>query len=53
MKDTVVTVTAEERLRMQAIVMDRDKEEALALVRQILERIEAAEKRGLCSHNEA
>jgi hypothetical protein len=50
--DIVVSVTPEERLRMQVIAMDGDKDEALALVKALLDRIETAEKRGLCSHSE-
>ena len=47
MKDAVVTLTAEERLRVQGIVLDRDKDDALAFLKLLLERIESAEKRGL------
>jgi hypothetical protein len=47
MRDTVVTITAEERLEMQGIALDDDKEGALVLVKRLLERILVAEKRGM------
>ena len=49
MRGTVVTITAEERLEIQAVALDNDKEGALALVKRLLERILAAEKRGMSS----
>ena len=49
MSDTVVKVTADERLEMQAIALDNDQESALALVKRLLERILVAEKRGMNS----
>jgi hypothetical protein len=49
MKGTVVTITADERLEMQAIVLDNDEESALALVKRLLERILVAEKRAMNS----
>ena len=49
MKGAVVTITADERLEMQAIALDNDQESALALVKRLLERILVAEKRGMNS----
>ena len=49
MKGTVVTITADERLEMQAIALDNDQESALALVKRLLERILVAEKRAMNS----
>jgi hypothetical protein len=49
MKDTVVTILADERLEMQAIALDNDRESALALVKRLLERILVAEKRAMDS----
>lgn len=50
MRDTVVKITADERLEMQAIALDNDQEGALALVKRLLEHILVAEKRGMTSH---
>jgi hypothetical protein len=49
MKGTVVTILADERLEMQAIALDNDRESALALVKRLLERILVAEKRAMDS----
>ena len=49
MKGAVVTITADERLEMQAIALDNDRESALALVKRLLERILVAEKRAMDS----
>jgi lactam utilization protein B len=50
MKDAVVKVTIEEQMRMQAILLDHDKEDALEFVRLLRDRIEAGENLGLRSH---
>jgi lactam utilization protein B len=50
MKDAVVKVTAQEQVRMQAIVLDRDKDDALAFVKMLRDRIEASENLGMRSH---
>jgi len=50
MKDAHVKVTVEEQVRMQAILVDRDKEDALKFLRMLLDRIEASENRGMRSH---
>ena len=49
MRDTVVTITADERLEMQAIVLDNDQDSALALVKRLLEHVLVAEKRAMNS----
>jgi hypothetical protein len=50
MKDAHVKVTVEEQMRMQAILMDRDKEDALKFLRMLRDRIEAGENMGMRSH---
>ena len=50
MKDAHVKVTVEERMRMEAILLDRDGEEALKILRVLRDRIEADGKQGLRSH---
>jgi lactam utilization protein B len=50
MKDAHVKVTVAEQMRMQAILVDRDKEGALEFVRMIRDRIEASENMGMRSH---
>jgi lactam utilization protein B len=50
MKDATLRVTVAEQMRMQAILVDRDKDEALEFVRMIRDRIEASENLGMRSH---
>ena len=50
MKDAYLKISAQDRLRMERIVLDRDREDALALVRQWLEIIANTERRGMQSH---
>jgi hypothetical protein len=50
MKDAHVKVTVEEQMRMQAILLDRDGEEALKFLRVLRDRIEAGENLGMRSH---
>ena len=50
MKDVYVKVTREERMRLQAAVLDRDKDEALAFAKLLLDRLEEAERSGIRSH---
>ena len=52
MKDATLRVTVAEQMRMQAILVDRDKDEALEFVRMIRDRIEASENLGMRSHLE-
>jgi len=50
MKDFYLKISAQDRMRMERIVLDRDGEDALALVRQWLESVAGAERGGLQSH---
>ena len=50
MKDATVKVTVEEQMRMQAILLDRDKDDALELIRLLRDRIEANANAGMRSH---
>jgi lactam utilization protein B len=50
MKDAIVKVPVEEQMRMQAILLDRDKDDALEFVRMLRDRIEASENLGMRSH---
>ena len=50
MKDALVKLTVEEQMRMQAILLDRDGEEALKFLGVLRDHIEADGKRGLRSH---
>jgi hypothetical protein len=50
MKDATVKVTVEEQMRMQAILLDRDKDAALDFVRLLRDRIEASANAGMRSH---
>ena len=46
----VVNVSQEEYLKMKAIVMDKDKDEALSLIKELLKRLELEERKALKSH---
>ena len=48
--ETVVKITAEECMRMKAIQLDDDKPDALAMIKLLLSRIEADERKGMKSH---
>lgn len=50
MKDFYLKISAQDRMRMERIVLDRDCEDALALVRQWLESVAGAEQGGMRSH---
>jgi len=49
-KDATVKVTVEEQMRMQVILLDRDKDAALDLVRLLRDRIEASANAAMRSH---
>lgn len=49
-KTTVVTIPEEDWLRIKAAVLDRDPEEALRLLKEMVKRVEQQEARGLKSH---
>ena len=48
----VLTVTDEEFFRMKTIVMDRDKEEALGLLKEFVKRLEQQKNLGMKSHRD-
>jgi len=48
--EILVRITAEEYMRMKAIQLDDDKLDALAVVKLLLSRIEAEERKGMKSH---
>jgi hypothetical protein len=50
MKDVVLNISLPDRLRMERIVLDRDGEEALALIKQWLDAAARAGRSGMQSH---
>lgn len=46
----VFTVSDEEFIRMKTVVMDRDKEEALRLLKEFVKRLEQQKNSGMKSH---
>jgi ArsR family metal-binding transcriptional regulator len=48
--NVVVTLTVEEIVRMQMILVDRDAEDALKFVQELQQKIEKADKKGMRSH---
>jgi len=53
MKDVYLKIGPQDRLRMERIILDRDGEDALALVRQWLEIVTQAGHGGMQSHLDA
>ena len=49
MKDTTITITTQERMQIEAILIDRDKEAAFAFIKALADRIEIRERRGMRS----
>jgi hypothetical protein len=49
-KILVVTITEGEFIRMKSAVMDKDGEEALRLIKELIKRLERQENLGLKSH---
>ena len=49
-KEIIVKITNEEFLRMQAVRLDNDAQDALEIVKVLVERIEADEHKGMKSH---
>jgi alkylhydroperoxidase family enzyme len=49
-KETLIKITAEEYMRMKAIQLDNDEQDALALIKMLVSRIEAGENAGMRSH---
>jgi len=50
MKDVYLKISAQDRLRMERIVLDCDREDALVLIREWLEIVANTERRGMQSH---
>jgi hypothetical protein len=46
----VLTITDEEFVRMKTVVMDRDEEEALRLLKEFVKRLEQQKNLGMKSH---
>ena len=53
MKDVFLKIGPRDRLRMERIILDRDGEDALALVKQWLEIVAQAGRGGMQSHLDA
>ncbi len=53
MNDTVIGITAQERMEIEAILLDQDTEAAMAFLKRIKERIEHSERKGMRSHLDA
>jgi len=53
MKDVYLKIGPRDRLRMERIILDRDGEDALALVKQWLEIVAQAGRGGMQSHLDA
>ncbi len=49
-KNIVLTITGEDWLRVKAAVLDRDAEEALQILKEMVKKVEQQEARGLKSH---
>ena len=50
MKDVYLKIGPQDRLRMKRIILDRDREDALALVKQWLDIVAQAGRGGMQSH---
>lgn len=50
MKEAVLRITLEDQMRMKAIALDEDRDEALKFIRELLQRVEAGQKLGMVSH---
>ncbi len=50
MKDVVIRITPQEQMRIKAIALDQDKEDAFEFLKLLLEKIEAASIPGMRSH---
>lgn len=46
----VLNISQDEYIKMKAIVMDKDRDEALALIKEFLKRLELDERKALRSH---
>lgn len=46
----VLTVSEQDLMRMQGVLLDQDRDEALALIREFVKRLEGQANQGLKSH---
>ncbi len=53
MKDVYLKIGPQDRIRMERIILDRDAEDALALVKQWLETVAQMGRSGMQSHLDA
>ncbi len=49
-KSMVVTISADDLLRMQATLLDEDREEALKIIKELVKRMQIQAGKGLKSH---
>jgi len=49
MKDTTITITTQERMQIEAILIDKDEQAALTLVKMLADRIETSERKSMRS----
>lgn len=49
-KSMVVTISADDLLRMQAALLDEDREEALKIIKELVKRLQVQAGKGLKSH---
>jgi len=49
MKDIVIIITTQEQMEMEAILLDKDKEAALAFLKVLKDRIEAVNRKQMRS----
>jgi hypothetical protein len=47
MKDIAITITAQERMEIEEILVDKDEQAALTLVKMLADRIEIADRKQL------
>lgn len=45
-----ITLTEEDILRMRGIILDKDSEDSLAIVKELLKRIDQSKNAGMKSH---
>ncbi len=50
MKEVAIVISVQEQMRMKAIVLDKDQDDAMELVKKLLQRVEAAQNLGMRSH---
>jgi len=49
MKDIAITITTQERLEIEEILVDKDEQAALTLVKMLADRIETSERKSMRS----